>query len=326
MHQPFYQSVTDYLEQHGDEFGLVILSRADVASRFLEQVRKFAPQAKVVFDTVDLHFLREGRAAELLNDDNLRHAARRRKRQELALASQCDATLVVSPAEKAILEAECPGLEVRLLPTIMEIPREEPAGFDDRHHVLFIGAFAHSPNVDAVIYFVEEVLPLVVTRLPELKFVVVGSKPPEKIRALSSKNVQVLGYVQDIKPIFDRARVAVAPLRFGAGVKGKVNQTMAYGIPNVVSTIAAEGMHLTHEHDAMIADLPASFADAVVRLWTSKALWERISANGRENVREHFSVESASRRIDELLAFAGLPDGVPFRRETRVAGTGTSAQ
>ena len=306
VHQPFYQSVTDYLEQHGDEFGLIILSRADVASRFLEQVRKFAPRAKVVFDTVDLHFLREGRAAELLNDDKLRHAARRRKRQELALASQCDATLVVSPVEKAILETECPGLEVRLLPTIMDIPRDEPPGFDDRHQVLFIGGFAHSPNVDAVIYFVEEVLPLVLSKVAGARVFVVGSNPPEEIRALSGKNVEVLGYVQDIKPMFDRARVSVAPLRFGAGVKGKVNQTMAYGIPNVVSTIAAEGMHLIHEDDAMIADQPASFADAVVRLWTSRPLWERMSANGRVNVGEHFSVESASRHIEELLSFAGL--------------------
>ena len=206
----------------------------------------------------------------------------------------------------------------------MEIPREEPPGFDDRHQVLFIGAFAHSPNVDAVIYFVLEVLPLIVTRLPELEFVIVGSRPPEEVRALSGKNVEILGYVPDIKPIFDRARVAVAPLRFGAGVKGKVNQTMAYGIPNVVSTIAAEGMHLTHEHDAMIADQPASFADAVVRLWTSRPLWERISVNGRVNVGEHFSVESASRHIEELLAFAGLGARVFSGHEPSRAGTSVS--
>lgn len=81
---------------------------------------------------------------------------------------------------------------------------------------------------------------------------------------------------------------------------------MAFGVPTVVTSIAAEGMHLVHEESAMIAEDPASFADAVVRLWTSKPLWERLSKNGRESVREHFSVETANRRIDELLAFAGL--------------------
>jgi O-antigen biosynthesis protein len=306
VYQPYYQSVTDYLAEQGREFGLVILSRADVATRFVESVRELAPRAKVLFDTVDLHFLREGRAALLLDTFRLRMRARRRKRQELAIASQCDATLVVSPLEQAILERECAGIDVRVLSNIMEVPSEAPPGYEGRQHVLFIGGFAHAPNVDAVVYFVEEILPLVVKRLPEVVFLIVGSNVPEQVRVLASKNVRVLGYVQDVKPIFDQTRVAVAPLRFGAGVKGKVNQSMAHGVPTVVSDIAAEGMHLVHEHNAMIAGDPVAFADATVRLWTSQALWERISANGRENVREHFSVERASRQIEKLLAFAGL--------------------
>ena len=180
-----------------------------------------------------------------------------------SLYSQASATLtvVVSPVEKAILERECPGLQVRVVPTIMDVPRDEPPGYEDRRDILFIGGFSHAPNVDAVVYFVEEILPLVVERLPDVVFQVVGSNTPVKVRELAGKNVQVLGFVQDVKPVFDRARVAVAPLRFGAGVKGKVNQSMAYGIPTVVSSIAAEGMHLVHEDNAMIADDPASFAD-----------------------------------------------------------------
>jgi glycosyltransferase involved in cell wall biosynthesis len=321
VHHPFYPSVPDYLEEHGREFDLVILSRADVASRFVEPVKRHAPRAKLVFDTVDLHFLREGRAALLLNDARLRNAARRRKRQELVLATQCDATVVVSPVEKTILESECPGLVVHLLPTIMEIPREEPPSFEDRRSVLFIGGFAHPPNVDAVVYFVEEILPLIVARLPDVVFVVVGSNTPDRVRDLAGKNVQVPGFVQNVKPILDQARVAVAPLRFGAGVKGKVNLSMAHGIPTVVSSIAAEGMHLVHEDNAMIADDPASFASAIVRLYTSKELWERTSANGRQNVREHFSVESASRQIAGLLELAGLGSQTAAREELRFAST-----
>ena len=125
-------------------------------------------------------------------------------------------------------------------------------------------------------------------------FQVVGSNAPASIRDLAGTNVQVLGYVPDVKPLFDTARVSVAPLAIWRGVKGKVNQSMALGVPTVVTSIAAEGMHLVHEENAMIAEDPASFADAVVRLWTSKTLWERISKKGRESVREHFSVETAS--------------------------------
>ena len=107
-------------------------------------------------------------------------------------------------------------------------------------------------------------------------------------------------------PIFDRARVSVAPLRFGAGVKGKVNQSMAFGVPTVVTSIAAEGMYLSHGENAMIADDPASFAEDVVRLLTSPELWRKVSQNGLKNLIEHFSVEAAAGPIDELLAWAGI--------------------
>ena len=89
-------------------------------------------------------------------------------------------------------------------------------------------------------------------------------------------------------------------------VKGKVNQSMALGVPTVVTSIAAEGMYLTHEQDTMIADVPATFANAVVRLYRSRELWERLSVNGKANVRKHFSVEASSGRVDELLKWAGL--------------------
>jgi glycosyltransferase involved in cell wall biosynthesis len=102
------------------------------------------------------------------------------------------------------------------------------------------------------------------------------------------------------------ARLSIAPLRIGAGVKGKVNLSMAHSVPVVVTSIAAEGMHLVHEQNAMIADDPVSFAQAIDRLLRSKELWERLSSHGRANVREHFSIEAASRQIDRLLSRAGL--------------------
>ena len=115
-----------------------------------------------------------------------------------------------------------------------------------------------------------------------------------------------MGFVPDVKPIFDRARVAVAPLRFGAGVKGKVNQSMSFGVPTVVTSIAAEGMYLTDGENALVADLPESFADAVIRLWTSPELWRQVSRNGIKNLIDHFSVDAAAKPIDELLIWAGL--------------------
>jgi GT2 family glycosyltransferase/glycosyltransferase involved in cell wall biosynthesis len=311
VHHPYYRSVASYLKQHGSEYHLALISRLVIASRHLATVRRYASQAKVVFDTVDLHFLREEREAALKHDRETKDEIARRKQQEIHLARLADATLVVSPVEKSILEKECPGIEVRIIPTIYNVPQTDPPGMERRCKIVFIGGFEHPPNRDAVLYFAREILPLIRSQVPDAVFQVIGSDPPPQVLDLASEEIEVLGYIPDVAPYFDRARVAVAPLRYGAGVKGKVNQSMSLGVPTVVTPIAAEGMYLVHGENALIAEDERSFADAVVRLWGSPELWRRISVNGRRNVREHFSVETAARGVNELLEWAGLSRPVP---------------
>jgi GT2 family glycosyltransferase len=306
IHHPYYRSVASFLRQHGRDFELAILCRADVCARHLATVRRYATRAKVVFDTVDLHFLREEREARLARNPKLLRAVAERKKRELRLVGCADLTLVVSPAEKTILEGECPEVDVRVLSNIQVIPESEPPGLERRRSIVFIGSFEHAPNTDAVCYFAKEVFPRVSARIPEAVFQVIGPDPPRQVRELAGPNIEVLGHVADVRTCFNRARVSVAPLRFGAGVKGKVNQSMALGVPTVVTSVAAEGMYLDHQQNALIADDPESFAAAVIQVWTSPDLWRRISAGGRKTVREHFSVEAASRRVDELLTWAGL--------------------
>jgi glycosyltransferase involved in cell wall biosynthesis len=307
VHPPCYSSVEEYLKQHGCEFSLAIISRADVADRHMETVRRYAPQARIAFDTVDLCFVREDRQARFRENPELGALAALRKQQELRLARTADVTLVVSPIEKAMIESECGHqIDVRILSNIHPAVRSKPPGFRRRRDIIFIGGFDHAPNIDAVLYFAEEIFPRIKKRIPDVVFQVIGPYPTPEISRLGSPSIHILGYVADVKPIFDRARLSVAPLRFGAGVKGKVNQSMSFGVPTVVTSIAAEGMYLAHERSAMIADDPASFADAVVRVWSSPDLWRRISRNGIQNLLEHFSVEAAARPIDELLVWAGL--------------------
>jgi O-antigen biosynthesis protein len=307
VHPPFYSSVEEYLKQHGHEFNLAILCRADVAGRHMDTVRRNAPQARIVFDTVDLCFVREERQARIGEDPNLGALVASRKEQELRLARTADRTLVVSPIEKAVLEAECGHeIQVRILSNILPIPENNPSGYEHRRDILFIGGFDHAPNIDAVLFFAQEIFPRIQRRIPEAVFQVIGPYPTPEISRLNSPSVQILGFVPEVKPIFDRAKVSVAPLRFGAGVKGKVNQSMSFGVPTVVTSIAAEGMYLTHAENAMIADDPQPFADAVIALYTSPGLWQKVSRNGLRNVIDHFSIEAAARPIDDLLAWAGL--------------------
>ena len=144
----------------------MIISRAEIAARHMATVQRFAPRAKVVFDTVDLHFLREEREAQLRQI--LAVCVRgRRKQQELSLARIADLTLVVSSVEKAILDQECPGVDVRILSTIYPLDGTDIPGFEDRRNIIFIGGFEHPPNADAALYFAREIFPMVEAGCPK---------------------------------------------------------------------------------------------------------------------------------------------------------------
>ncbi|CRI64453.1 hypothetical protein THIOKS11940047 [Thiocapsa sp. KS1] len=165
----------------------------------------------------------------------------------------------------------------------------------------FIGGFNHVPNVDAVIYFVRDILPLVHAQRPEIRFNIVGSDMPDAIRALASDLVNPVGYVPDVTPWFEQSRVFVSPLRHGAGMKGKIGQSLSYGLPVVTTRIGAEGIGLTAEVDALIADDPLVFAQSVVRLYTDDALWHRMSAAGQALIERRYSKAAVAPMLLPLL-------------------------
>jgi len=288
LFHPYVRSVTDVLAQRGAEFDLVVLARHYVAARHLDAVRRFAPQALVAFDTVDLHFLREERLAALEGSTLRRTSARSRRDEELALIRRADVTIVVSPVERDVLRELAPEADVLLLSNIHE-PMSGGKPFAQREGLVFIGGFEHPPNTDAILWYAREVLPRVRERLPGVKSYIVGSKVPATIRALAASDFVVTGYVPDVAPFFTGCRASIAPLRYGAGVKGKVNLAMSYGLPVVATPTAVEGMHVREGEDVLVADDAERFAACVERAYRDEALWHRLSANGIENVRRHFS-------------------------------------
>ncbi|MET0203214.1 MAG: glycosyltransferase family 4 protein, partial [Casimicrobiaceae bacterium] len=169
---------------------------------------------------------------------------------------------------------------------------------------LFIGGFQHPPNTDAVLWYAREILPQLRARLPGVRTTVVGSMVPAPIKALAAEDFIVAGYVPDVAPYFRSARISISPLRYGAGVKGKVNLAMSYGLPVVATPPSIEGMHLTPGDDVLVAESAADFADAIVRLHGDAALWETLAAGGRENIRRHFSRDVAREAIMDLIAVA----------------------
>ncbi|HTL13994.1 MAG TPA: glycosyltransferase family 4 protein, partial [Thermomonas sp.] len=248
---------------------------------------------------------RERRAAELAGDRAARRAAEATRARELALVAAADVTFVVSEAERALLAADAPGADARVLSNLHALPPPGP-GRAGREGLLFVGGFRHPPNVDAVRWFAREVFPLARAALPGLAFHCIGGDLPAEVRELAGiDGVHVHGHVPDLGPWLDGCVVSVAPLRYGAGVKGKVNQAMAHGLPVVATTPAVEGMHLRDGEDVLVADAPRAFADALVRLHEDAALWRRLAEGGRANVRRHFSADAARDVVRQAILGRG---------------------
>jgi GT2 family glycosyltransferase/glycosyltransferase involved in cell wall biosynthesis len=303
---PFFGTPARWIREHGHRFDTVLVCRHYVLREWLPLLRKHAPHARLVFDTVDLHYLRERRGAELADDQALMRASERTRALELDMISRSDATLVVSDVERNLLAVDAPAANVEILSNLHHVHgRGQPHG--QRSDLVFVGGFRHPPNVDAVRWFVTEVFPLVRAQAPDIVFHCIGSDTTAEIDALASQpGVRIHGHVPDLSPYMDGARIAVAPLRFGAGVKGKVNLSMAHGQPVVATACAVEGMHLRNGEDVLVADDAAGFAEAILRLYRDEALWQRLADNGLANVERHFSLDAGRdvvRRV--LLGSAG---------------------
>lgn len=276
------------------------LSFYDIAEQYLPDIRRISPSTTVVVDTVDVHFLREARMAELAKDAaGLSHAATTRER-ELRIYGQADLVVTVTDADARVLEGAGLRTPVAVIPNI-HLPVGETPGWGTRKGLVFVGNFNHTPNVDAALWFCREILPRVQAQLPGARLTILGSNPPAEVQALAGSAVSVLGWVPDTAPHLDAARISVAPLRVGAGMKGKVGEALSRGLPVVTTTIGAEGMDLQDGHHAIIADDPARFAEAVVRLHQDQALWEAQSRAGREAVESRYGVEAVKPLLRDIL-------------------------
>ncbi|HAL22429.1 MAG TPA: glycosyl transferase [Stenotrophomonas sp.] len=299
---PFLEGVAGWLRSHGARFDVVMLVRHHVANACLPLVKRYAPQARTVFDTVDLHYLRERRGAEVAGDAGLLRNAERTRASELAVMDQCDVTVLVSAAEREQLQADAPQVQVELISNLHEVAGAG-APWAQRHDLVFVGGFGHPPNLDAMEWFIGDVFAILRMRLPQVQLHVIGAGAPDSLKALAATQpgVQMHGFVEDITPYMDGARIAIAPLRFGAGVKGKINLSMAHGQPVVGTTCAVEGMHLQAGRDVLVADTAEAFADAVARLYQDPQLWQQLSDAGLDNVARHFSLDAARATVQRVF-------------------------
>ena len=283
------------LKARGSRFGSVWLARPGIASRYIAAVRSTQPQSRIVYDTVDLHYLRLARQADVLGEVA---GSEEMEQLELNAARASDVTVVTSAHEAGILRAR--GIGDVAIVGLAETPVEHVAGAENRAGVLFVGNYAHAPNVDAALRLAGEIMPLVWKRVPGTVLTLAGADPTPAVKKLSGKLVRVPGFVRDLTPFFSGHRVFGAPVRFGAGLKGKIVRAMAAGIPVVTTSVGAEGLQLEPE-EMIVANDEQSFADAVIRLAENDEEWERYSAGARRGA-VRFSPEIQARQFDAVLS------------------------
>jgi GT2 family glycosyltransferase/SAM-dependent methyltransferase/glycosyltransferase involved in cell wall biosynthesis len=283
----------------------ILTCRPHATTHYLDLLRGLAPGVPVIYDTVDLHWLRESRRAALEGGNDRPPRVVALREIELALIRATDATLVVTEAEKLQVEADVPDSQVHVIANVNQVQAEVPPAHT-RHGIVFVGGFEHTPNVDAVLLLINAVMPTVWRELGDVPVTIVGDTAPDAVKALASSQVDIAGWVHDLGPVLDRARAMVAPLTYGAGLKGKVTQALAAGLPVVTTPVGAEGLDARDGEQMLIGEDIPGLAERVVRLLKDDALWSRLSAEGQTLARDRCSPRLVKERLSALMESLGV--------------------
>lgn len=303
---PFYLSVKDFIEERGKEFDIFYIVRWWVASEYVDLIRAVNPSAKILFNNADLHFLRELREAIATNNKELLLNAINTRDKELEVMRKVDLVLSYNEVEHAvILSHNFDSTKIAKWPWVV-YPKNIKVSFDERKDIAFLGNYRHFPNISAVKFFIEKVMPLLKKEIPDVRFLIYGSNVPEDFKELEGNNVVVKGYVKTLDELFKNVKVFVAPLLSGAGIKGKVLEALSYGVPCVLSPIAAEGIGIRNGFEAFIAEKPEEYVEYIVKLYTDKKTWEEISNNAFKFVKSEYSFEKAKKLVRKALEMVDI--------------------
>ena len=304
----------DWLAENGRHLDYVFFIRAYTSASWVAPLRS-ATTAKFLFYGVDLISRTQMRAYREFGDPRFLEDARVWEEKEAVVINAADVVFYPSQEEVDELRVKFPGKQIEHVPLYAFPSGSTPPAFSTatRRDLLFVGSFSHPPNVDAMEWFLGEVLPRVSPRIPGVRLDIVGRSPPSKLLALAGPNVTFRGYLTDeeLDALYRSSRIAIAPLRVGGGIKGKLLEAFFKGTPAMTTLIGAEGIPVDDSHCCVVRDL-ASFADTLVDLYGDAGRLASYSARAYEMVVESYS-ESALRR-----AFA---KAVPELRVAAPAGT-----
>lgn len=301
----YFEHWEDWVMLNLKYYDYVYMQRPDVSTKYVDIFKKYG-HAKILYYDEDLHHLREYRQYQIEKRPELLESAQKHKKMEFELFEKVDVVHVPSNEEKEIIQKELPYKTVRRIPCYLY---DEPIqninkDFSQRRDLLFVGGFGHTPNIDGVLWFAREVFPLIIEKYPDILWHVVGNNPPEEIVALASESIIIEGFLPDeeLAERYADCRMAVAPLRFGAGVKGKIVEAMQYQVPIVTTTIGAEGLNMGNGIFE-IEDDPVRMAQKICNLYEDYDRLRKMSDLCVKFIDDYFTSEAAIKVLGQDIVW-----------------------
>jgi GT2 family glycosyltransferase len=277
----FYDSFKKEIQETVTNTDIAWICRPELFEKYFPLISINA-KVRIIYDTIDLHFLRLEREKELF--PKKKNDVKKIKKMELAAVHLADTTIAISPVDEHILR-DYNAKNIVVIPNIHNLKYTVlKKNFTERKNILFIGSYKHTPNIDAVLWLINEIMPIVWKADPEIKVTLLGSKATKAVENLASDKVVVPGFIADVSSYFNSHRLFVAPLRYGAGMKGKIGQSLEYGLPIVSTSIGVEGMDMKDHESALVADDAVSFANCIVELYNNETLWNSIQDKAEKTI------------------------------------------
>lgn len=290
----------NWIKVHGNYIDFAYLNRPQISIKYIDNIRSYS-HAKIIYFGHDLHYLREYRKYEIEKNTDLLLSSEKYKLMEFEIFDKVDVIHVVGTYEQDIIQQKFPLKQVRNIPLFIAddlqfFPQVFSKEFEMTKDIMFVGGFNHQPNVDAMLWFVNKIFPLILEKDPTIILYIVGSNPNYWLRKMTSPNIKVTGFLDDntLRQYYEKIRLVVAPLRYGAGVKGKIIEAMLHMSPVITTTIGAEGLS-DIENEIVVINEEDGFAEAVIALYHDKTLWKTRAYSAFQYVKDNFSKQKAIR-------------------------------
>lgn len=299
LYGPYYaNNWKKWIQENGQFIKYAFLNRPHIAVKYIDFIREHT-NAKIIYYGHDLHFLREKRQYEITGDEKTLKNSDEWKQKEFSLMKKSDVTYYPSIVEVNEIHSIDSSINVKaIVPYFFDDLKVKDYIMDERKDIMFIGGFGHTPNVDAVLWIANEIMPIVWESIPEMRLFVLGSNPTDEIKELNSEKIVVKGYVSDdeLDAFYNKTRISVVPLRYGAGIKGKIIEAMKNGIPCITTDVGAEGI-IGSENVLGIANTTEDLAHLIISLYNDETTLSEMSKKSYEYIEKNYTSINALKTI-----------------------------